>query len=97
MSDIKSGFYVTACRDELRAGDRPSVGQRVAWLAGPFTTHQAALDAVREVREICEGITAGESDFWSFGTARREALDGQPLPAGKVNGHLAALPALVQG
>ena len=69
-------FYVTV----VDAG-------RVGFLAGPFLTHQAALDRVDEVRRL-----AGEVDYrahwYGFGTC---LMDGAPYPAGSFNARLVGM------
>lgn len=53
-------YYVTMVR-----------GNRVAWLAGPYSTHDEALEHVDEAkRRACERNCW--HDFDAFGTARRE-------------------------
>jgi hypothetical protein len=57
-------------------------GSRVAWLLGPFDRHEDALSRVDDVRSACESLTAGESHWWAFGTAR---IDGDTARRGRLN------------
>lgn len=74
-------FYVT-CVD----------GGRNAWLAGPFATHQEALDQVDPARAAADKATRGWSHFYAFGTASLPASD-PTLPVGRLNDELGIIPA----
>lgn len=58
-------------------------GIRTAWLAGPYDTHQSALDNVQEVKE--RAITGNAwHDFDAFGTASMPAGSKVPTAYGRV-------------
>lgn len=46
--------------------------ERVALLAGPYTTHIQAIDTVHVAREIARNTNAEQTAFSSFGTCRSE-------------------------
>lgn len=67
-------FYVTMIRD-------PGPRQKVAWLAGPFATHEEALAQVEPARAKANEVDAF-SAFDAFGTASVESDNHKP---GKLN------------
>lgn len=72
--DTRPGYYYVTARMDLR----------IAWLAGPFATHQEALDAVG----ACT-VKAINLDPWAhfalFGTSRLPSYIVQPVPVGRFN------------
>jgi len=71
----KIGFYCTMLR-----------GERVAWLAGPFDTKQAAEARLRDAREAAEAADPW-SAFDAFGVTRLERPVAA-LPYGVLNERL---------
>ena len=68
----EGGFYVSAID-----------GTKYAGLLGPFQTHSAAAEKVRNVSDyVC--ARKPEAHWWSFGTCRLESKDGD-LPNGALN------------
>lgn len=72
--DTKPGHYYVSVRD----------GDRTALLLGPFAHHEAALDAVDEVREAGYRVDP-KAAFYAFGTCRLPDDDRQPIRYGKFN------------
>lgn len=65
--NMEKRFYVTAID-----------AQRVAYLAGPFLTHEEALTQVERCRDMAYELDQ-TSHFWWFGTAKRENGDKQGI------------------
>ena len=63
-------FYVTMIRE-------PGPNQRVAWLAGPFATHEEALAQVGPARAKANEVDP-RAAFDAFGTASFEADEHKP-------------------
>lgn len=95
MATIKpADQYLPSCDPDPRPGyyyctvmDGPQYGL----LAGPFDTHQEALDRLPKAKEIARGLDA-RSVFYGFGTARIERDDTRIRPGGILNA-LMGLPA----
>ena len=68
------GFYVTLQRD-----------RRIAWLAGPFATHDEAIAMVDTARRAASEVDPW-TDFDAVGTSSIRSVD--PLPQGKLNAML---------
>lgn len=83
MATIK-GFYVTMRRETME-------GVKVAWLLGPYDTHEAALGLVHTARDLAEKVDP-RCAWEAFGTSsitwEAESLAG--FPKGKLNGAYAA-------
>jgi hypothetical protein len=75
-------FYVSVI-DGPRIGDRIEV-KRMGLLAGPYETHDDALDKVDVVRRIAEQVNVW-AHFYAFGTVKlKEPIDGS-YPPGRLN------------
>lgn len=66
--------------------DGPPIGgeievKRMGLLAGPYETHEEALERVAAVRKIAEEVNAW-AHFYAFGTVK---LKQQPYPVGRLN------------
>lgn len=72
-------FYVSVI-DGPRIGGEIEV-KRFGLLAGPYETHQEALDKVDAVRKIAEEVNAW-AHFYAFGTVK---LKKAPYPVGRLN------------
>lgn len=72
-------FYVSVI-DGPRIGGEIEV-KRFGLLAGPYETHEEALDRVDEVRKIAAEVNAW-AHFYAFGTVK---LKQPPYPAGRLN------------
>jgi hypothetical protein len=72
-------FYVSVI-DGPRIGGEIAV-KRMGLLAGPYETHQEALDRVATVRKIAEEVNAW-AHFYAFGTIK---VKQPPYPVGKLN------------
>lgn len=72
-------FYVSVI-DGPRIGDAIEV-KRMGLLAGPYQTHQEALDTVDAVRKIADEINVW-AHFYAFGTVK---LKEPPYPDGRLN------------
>lgn len=80
MIDRRPGkYYVTA----VDAG-------RVALLAGPFTSHEAALARVEPSKRTAQKVN-DRAAWWAYGTSRDKCAAS--LPAGKLNEFLGVSPA----
>ena len=80
MIDRQPGrYYVTA----IDSG-------RVALLAGPFRSHEAALARVQPCKHIAN-LVDSRAVWWFYGTSRDKG--GVTLPAGKLNEFLGVSPA----
>ena len=66
-------FYVTVVR-----------GERTGFLAGPFETHQAALDMVPAARRVANEVDP-RTAFDGFGTV---SMEPGPWPAGVLNANV---------
>ena len=64
--------------------------RRVALLAGPFTSHEAALARVAVSKRIAEQVN-DRAIWWAYGTSRDKG--GVTLPPGKLNDFLGVSPA----
>lgn len=75
-------FYVSVI-DGPRIGGEIEV-KRMGLLAGPYETHEEALDKVDVVRRIAERVNAW-SHFYAFGTMKlKEPINGA-YPPGRLN------------
>ncbi len=74
--DLRPGAYYVSVRD----GDRWDV------LAGPWRTHQPALDQVEPAKRLTIQLRPMAA-FYAYGTCRLDPGD-QPLPVGKLNDRL---------
>lgn len=70
------GFYCTMKR-----------GPRVAWLAGPFPTKEAADARVRDATNAACGVDPWAA-FDSFGVTKVDRPGPDPLPPGVLNAKL---------
>jgi hypothetical protein len=77
--DFLAMYYVSVI-DGPRIGGEIEV-KRMGLLAGPYETHEEALDRVDEVRKIAEEINAW-AHFYAFGTVKLKDL---PYPDGRLN------------
>jgi hypothetical protein len=79
-------FYVT-----MIDGPAGGANTRVAWLAGPFDTKEAAEPFVFPASEAAADID-GRNWFYAFGVTRiertQDALDGRPWFKGRLNAQL---------
>lgn len=86
-----SMYYVSVI-DGPRTGDSIEV-KRMGLLAGPFETHQEALDRVDAVRKIAEEVNVW-AHFYAFGTCKlKEPINGR-YPPGRLNDRLEQSPPL---
>jgi len=74
--DTRPGYYYASIRDS----EKP---ERFGLLAGPFKTHQEALDIVPKAKEISFEVSAW-SVFYAFGTCRLPEDILNP-PKGRLN------------
>ena len=75
-------FYVSVI-DGPRIGGEIEV-KRFGLLAGPYETHEEALDRVQMVRKIAEEVNAW-AHFYAFGTVKlKEPVNGV-YPPGRLN------------
>lgn len=63
-------YYCTARHDN-----------QVAWLSGPFATHQHALDDLPRVKALAEASGDPKADFAGYGTASAEVWKATHFPA----------------
>jgi len=76
-------MYYVSVVDGPRTGDHIEV-KRMGLLAGPFETHDEALDKVNAIRRIAEQVNAW-AHFYAFGTVKlKEPIDGA-YPPGRLN------------
>ncbi len=73
--DHRPGNYYVSIRD----------GDRYILAAGPFETHQQALDMVGRVNVLANKLD-GRAVWYAFGTCRLE--DGRPVRPGQLNQQL---------
>jgi hypothetical protein len=76
-------MYYVSVIDGPRIGGQIEV-KRFGLLAGPYETHEEALDKVDAVRKIAEQVNAWAC-FYAFGTLKlKEPIDGA-YPPGRLN------------
>lgn len=86
-------FYVSVI-DGPRIGGEIQV-KRMGLLAGPYETHEEALDKVNAIRKIAEEVNVW-AHFYAFGTCKlKEPINGS-YPPGRLN-HLLKDPPPLNG
>jgi hypothetical protein len=76
-------MYYVSVVDGPRFGNEIQV-KKFGLLAGPYDTHEEALDKVDVVRKIAESVNA-RAVFYAFGTCKlKEPVNGQ-YPPGRLN------------
>lgn len=79
--DIRDGYYYCTVLD----------GPQYGLLAGPYDTHQEAIDALPEAKKLAQQVDS-RAVFYAFGTARLERDDTSIRPAGVLNVEMGLLP-----
>lgn len=79
--DPRPGYYYCTVMD----------GPNYALLAGPYDSHQDALDNLPKAKQIAQQVDA-KAVFYAFGTARIERNATVIRPAGVLNTEMGLLP-----